>query len=268
MTISFAVTAYNEMSEGRGRGQKIRECIQAAKDHEGVDEIVIVNDGSEDFDQLFGVVLSTQPEKVKLTHNPTNQGVFGNKLEAIARCEGEWVITCDSDNKMDEAYLSRLTTNDLDPSTWYCPSFARPQFDYRELVGDYGLKDIVRISDHPMLGCCLNTGNQTVHRQRFMEVFEEYRGKRFDLMLPNYLNLPDDQRASEHWKQVWNANDSLIFNMEWLSADNRIQVVEDLEYDHHYTPGPDSNYARAPTEKTQLNQALVAELLDRSRKAR
>lgn len=260
--LSFAITAYNEMSEARNHGRRILECIGAAQDHDVIGEIVVVDDGSEDYEQL-GTLMDGQP-KVRLYHNPTNRGVFGNKLEAIARATNEWVITCDSDNQMDRAYLDRVMDADNDPDTWYCPSFAKTHFDYRGLIGQYKLEAIARMLDQPMAGCCLNTGNQTVHRESFMDVFGKYRDQRADLMMPNWLDLGSSIRQDHYWRLVFDANDSFIFNMEWLTAGNTINVMAGLEYDHAYFSGPESNYARAPKEKSQLNEVLTNELRRRS----
>ncbi len=265
MTVSFAVTAFNEMAEENSRGRNILRCITPAHHHDAIDEIVIVDDCSDDFLALRDM-LCNEP-KGTLWRNSSNRGVFGNKLEAVARCNGDWVINCDSDNYMSLEYLALVLTMPKDPDTWYCPSFAKPQFDYRQLVGAYGLGDMTQMFTHPMAGCCMNTGNSIVHRESFMEVFGKFRGKRFDLMLPNYLNRTMEQRTSHYDRLIWDANDSFIFNMEWLTAGKRLQVVPGLEYDHHYSSGPDSNYARAPEEKSRLNELLVAELLKRSREA-
>lgn len=261
MTVSFAVTAFNEMAEENGHGANIKRCIDLAC-HPGIEEIVIIDDASDDFLALQEHL--GMERKVVLGHNATNQGVFGNKLEAIARCSGDWVINCDSDNHMDLNYLDVILNYPTRFDTWYCPSFAKPEFDYRQLVGAYSLGDMTQMFTHPMAGCCMNTGNSVVHRESFMEVFGKFRGERFDLMLPNYLNHATEQRESHRSRLIWDANDSFIFNMEWLTAGKRIQITEGMEYDHHYSSGPDSNYARAPEEKTALNQALVTELLKRS----
>lgn len=261
MTVSFAVTAFNEMSEENNLGGNLTRCIADPVCHPGIDEVVVVDDASDDFPTW--PPLDVQ-RKVRTYTNAANLGVFGNKLMAIARCHGDWVINCDSDNVQNADYLNLVLTMPKDPDTWYCPSFAKPQFDYRQLVGAYSLGDMTQMFTHPMAGCCLNTGNSVVHRESFMEVFGKFRGERFDLMLPNYLNHATNQRESHRSRLIWDANDSFIFNMEWLTAGNKIQVTEGMEYSHYYTSGPSSNYNRAPVEKSVLNEALVAELLKRS----
>lgn len=255
---SFAVTAYNEMSQFGKQGQRLLECISAAQDCEEISEIVIVDDFSGEFLALSDL-LQDQP-KVRLYQNLENFGVFGNKLEAIAKCTGDWVITCDSDNRMGQEYLEHIDELAWRPDTWYCPSLASPNFDYRHLIGLYDLKTLDSVFHKSLFGCCLNTGNQTVHRNSFLSVFDKYRGPRSDLKLPNFLDLSESQRLSQHSKDVFNANDSFIFNMLWLEAGNSLRICPGLEYAHHYTSGKDSNYARAPKEKSVLNSVLMRRL--------
>jgi glycosyltransferase involved in cell wall biosynthesis len=225
-----------------------------------------VDDGSEDFDTLRAHL--NAEEKVRLFHNAQNRGVFGNKLEAIAQCRHSWVINCDSDNYMGLPYLDLAASLAKDPRTWYCPSFAKPEFDYRELVGRWHLANIEELLEKPLAECALNTGNQIVHRKSFMKVFGGYRGRRFDLLQPNYLELPTSERTTHRHRLVYDAKDSLIFNMEWLFAGGTLEIVPGLEYDHYYTSGPESNYARAPEEKDKLNDILIATLRERSREER
>jgi len=256
---SFAVTAFEETCDARRQGRRLLETLAPAQAHEAIDEIVVVDDGSSDYERLGGF-LDGQP-KVNLYHNVENRGVFGNKIEAIARAKGEWVITCDSDNQMGPAFLNTVTALAIDSGTWYCPSFGKPKFDYRHLIGRYNLANIRGIMDKSMFECAMNTGNQTVHRGRFMEVFEKYRGRRADLMMPNWLNLQEGEREKvDPWRLVFDACDSFILNLEWLKAGNRMKIVEGMEYDHYYSGGPESNYARSPKEKEDLSRLLIAEL--------
>lgn len=260
--ISFAVTAFNEMSPGRLGGRRILACIAPAETHPLIDEIVVVDDGSENFAGLEAL-LSSHP-KVRLYQNIPNRGVFGNKIEAVARSSGDWVITCDSDNVMDAAYIDRIVPMVSNPFCWYCPSFARPNFDYRHLVGTYNLAQIGTMLDKPLVACCLNTGNQTVHRPTFLEVFGPYRGNRADLMMPNWLKLPESEREKHYWRLVFDANDSFILNFYWLLAGNQLTITEGMEYEHYYASGPEGNYTRSPIEKEHLGMLLLTELRNAS----
>lgn len=255
--LSLSITAYEETGSPSRYGQGILKCIRPAQEHDAVDEIVVVDDGSADFGKLLEL-LGDQP-KVKLFHNRQNLGVFTNKIEAVARAGNEWVVTCDSDNIMEKSYLDQVVQMQKDPDTWYCPSFAKPRFDYRKLVGTYDRGSVAELLGRPLALCAINTGNQVVHRDSFMTVFGKYLGhKRFDLMLPNYLDLPEAEREEERWWLAYGANDSCILNMLWMFNAGRICLVPGLEYDHYISEDPQgSNFERAPAEKGRVTMKLV-----------
>ena len=260
MTVSFAVTAYEETVKFGPSGiLKILECITPAIFHPGIDEVVVVDDHSTDAVELFEVL--TGMNKVKVHGNSENLGVFGNKVESIASCTSDWVICCDSDNRMDHKFIDKAISNMWSEKYWHCPSFAKPKFDYRPFIGQYNSANIAELVQAPGLsGCLLNTGNQTVNRKAFMEVFGKYRGCRADLMMPNWLGLPEEERRKIHNRIVFDACDSLILNMEWIKSGGVMNVAEGMEYEHYWTGGDESHYNRAPKEKHQLNEILLKEL--------
>ncbi len=255
---SFAITAFEEMSERRGYGKRLLASMRAAQEHPLIQEVVVVDDGSDDWPDLIKH-LQGQP-KLALYHNDVNRGVFVNKIEAIALARNSWVITCDSDNVMDTSYLKHMTEVAGWGNTWYCASFARPRFDYRELCGVYDLQGLTKIFDKKIFPCFFNTGNQTIHHQSFMEVFGKYRQKRADLMMPNYLDLTLTKRQTHYWRMVFDACDSFLLNMKWILAGNEIHIVKGLEYEHHYAEGDAGNYARSPSEKGALGDILLKKL--------
>jgi len=266
VNISFAVTAYEETSHRRQGECRITKCLRSALEHESVTEVVVVNDASDDYYLLYDKI-SGLP-KVKIYQNEENLGVFGNKLESVARCTGNWVICCDSDNVMDDEYITKVVEQiELGQKLakidyWHCPSFAKPKFDYRPFIGEYHLGNIVElVQSGGLSGCLMNTGNQTVNREAFLAVFEKYRGCRADLMMPNWLGITQEERRKRHYRIVFDACDSLIFNMEWLKAGGVLNVVEGLEYEHYWTGSEESHYNRAPKEKHQLNEILLKELV-------
>ncbi len=259
MAHSFVVTAFDEMAPRRGGGQRLLECIRPAQSHPAIGEVVIVDDGSDDYAGLEDLL--DGQDKVRLCRNDTNRGVFGNKLEAIAQADNDWVITCDSDNVMNAKYLDKVTSMPKNWKTWYCSSFAKPRFDYRHLVGDYDLAGLSAIVRHEIFRCFFNTGNQVVQQVAFMSTFGRYRDVRADLAMPNYLDLPSEERETHYWRMVFDACDSFLFNMEWVLDGNRIAIVGGLEYDHRYAVGDEGNYARSPGEKASLGEILYKKLL-------
>lgn len=262
--LSFAVTAYNEMTEPQRFGQRLLDCISAAREHPAVGEIVIVNDGQAGLDELTAI-LKGMP-KVQLFNNDTRQGVFTNKIEAVARCSGDWVINCDSDNVMDTAYIDHVANLERDPMMWYCPTFAKPQFDYRRLAARWHI-DSIRFGgffDAKIAACAINTGNQVVNQTEYMRVLGRFRGvRRFDLMLPNYLGLSEEKRRTEDMHLAYGACDSILLNIEWLKAGGKLEFVKGLEYDHAvHVDASGSNYDRAPVEKERLASILRGRLAE------
>ncbi len=267
MKVSFAVLAYNESDPTRANGERLLRSLSAARKHPDIDEIVVVDDGSDDYPWLQGLL--KEVPGVKLYHNETNLGVFLNKIEVVHWSTGDWVIVSDSDNFKDTMHIDRALSLPLDSDVWYCPSFAKPAFNYRHLIGEYGLKTIGSIHlELSYTRCCMNTGNQFVHRQTFMEVFGQYRGTDYWLDMWRYFpDVDEADRASRYWRQVWDANDSMLFNMLWLYAGKRLAIVEGLEYEHYLCKDDASNYNRSPSEKGILGEALYKELMETGGKA-
>jgi hypothetical protein len=118
----------------------------------------------------------------------------------------EWCILFDSDNVLTKDYIDKLYTLDWDKNTSYQPSFARPNFDYRHLVGVYDNNNISEKIDLPLFDCMLNTQNFFINKSEYVRVWRD--------------------------EQDINGADSIFFNALWISAGNKIQVVDGLEYDH------------------------------------
>jgi len=255
MSVAFGVTAYQEMKPSREYGGRLLRSIRAAQADSRIDEIVIVDDGSDDYVGLETVL--DKEAKVHLFRNHENLGVWGNKIEVVARSTCDWVISCDSDNSMTSEYFD-IVDMTMDPDVRYSPSFARPEFDYRGMVGQFSLGNIATIIDMPLFECVMNTGNLVTHRETFMEVFGRFRGKPMCTTLPNFLGVRRDLLKSDFgkWEAVYNACDSFMFQLLWLLEGKAVEIVSGLEYDHYYTNSDDSNYARAPAEKCDLSRAM------------
>ncbi len=260
LQISLAVTAYQE--EKRGIFTWIGECVAPAAENDMVREITVVNDGTPDYSELAVHLVARVPrDKLKLSQNSWRLHVFGNKLESVYRSTSEWVLLCDSDNIMSPEYYRVLDREcPWNPKIWYCTSFARPSFDYRALCGTWHLGNIRQMGGLEGFGCFVNTGNQFVHRERFLDVFGHLRGKRFDLEQPDYFEA--DDRADEKWLLAYGAQDSFFLMKEWMLAGGLVHCVDGLEYAHRIGGGELSNYDRAPAEKGLLAPVYYLELLD------
>jgi glycosyltransferase involved in cell wall biosynthesis len=254
MKYTFAVTAYQETSARRAHGQLIRRCLSAAQEHPRIAEIVVVDDCSDDTPQLEAIL--AEFSKVKLFRNPRRRRVFGNKLEAVFRSRGEWVINCDSDNYMDAAYIDLAIERAKCPGNWYCPTFARPHFDYRDLVGTYDICDIKEIAEHRAFSCFINTGNNIVNRKEFRYYFESYRGRALKDFMPDFLGIDGTGLTDA----CWDGNDSRILNLIWLRrASGLLTAVRGLEYEHTVSDQP-GNYVECAGDP---RCGQIGELIDK-----
>lgn len=241
---TFAVTAFEEMSLRRGRGLYLRRCLSAAISHLMIDEIIVSNDSPADAEELEELL--TGMPKVRLVHQRENVGAFCNKFDAIAAASNNWVIFCDSDNQMGRDCLDSVTFAVGDPRRLYCPSYARPTFDYRDFLKHPAVLtryDIHQLSLHPMFQALLNTGNWTVHRDLFVSTFEAARhsspSKR--VRVPNLpLHLTGDTLAT---RLIWDANEAATYNYGWLSAGFMMNMVAGMEYYHQSGGGGDGLFA-------------------------
>jgi glycosyltransferase involved in cell wall biosynthesis len=258
MKISFATTAYQESRDGNSRGGNLLRCISPAISHESICEIVVVNDSPEDkgfVDDLLGHL-----PKVRVFHNQQNLGVFLNKIEAICSCTSEWVCMCDSDNYFPPQLLSLLakTCETAREDGWILPSFGKPNFDYRHLAGNWSAGDIGKFLQLPMSQCCLNTGNQTVHRDSFANVFGSMRLKRqWHTEMPNPMRVRNNQLVREEWRLSYNACDSMLLCMTWLQSEGYLSVLPGYQYLHSYDTSDASNFSRAPETKWKLGESLI-----------
>lgn len=206
--ISISITTYN-------RPELTMESFSKVIDHPLIDEIVIVDDRStpENYRKLMGLIQRhPAEEKIKLTRNSENLGMSLNKKEAVSKAKNEWVVLLDSDNVIDETYVSSITEDILDPRTIYTPSFAKPDFDFREFEGmfinKHNAKDFLK---NKMFRCFLNCCNYLVNREKYLEVY------RYD---------PNIKEA-----------DTIHFNTLWLQAGYSFYFVPGMTYFHRKHEG-------------------------------
>lgn len=238
MKTTFAVTCYNEGL--RGNYQWLLECLREPLIHRDIDEVLIYDDGSADPRELMNHLPSDG--KVTTVFGGTNMGVYAAKIEAIHHSSGDWVITMDSDNRMEKGTMDALISEarNAPRNAWILPSFAMPLFNYESLVGEWTIDNIHRaIGIHPF-DCWINTGNQTVNRREFMCVFEDHRG---DV-------LTDAEGAT----------DSTMLNDRWLRCGGILRCPSWFKYHHRVGTGKASNYVRAPHDKTRLQKDIIYKL--------
>lgn len=181
-------------------------CFKKVLDDERVGEVVITDDCSDDgsFERLKDYYSNN--DKVNIYRNDSRKKVHGNKHEAIKQATHDWCILFDSDNTISKEYLDIIFALDWDEKTAYQPSFAKPIFDYRSLVGIYDKENTKHNVNLPFFECMLNTQNFFINRNNYLSTWEN--------------------------KEEINGADSIFFNYLWLKAGNKIYVVKDLEYEH------------------------------------
>lgn len=168
MKLTLAITTYN-------RPQMTIESFVKVLDDPRITEIIILDDHSEIDNWLELQALVPKNNKIQLYSNPENVGMAVNKMRAIRMATNEWVILFDSDNVIDVKYLDALERHaQWIKSIIYCPSFARPAFDYREIfsVEDYTLQWALA---QPNIDQFLNTCNYVVHRDTYLSNWKEDR---------------------------------------------------------------------------------------------
>ena len=84
-----------------------------------------------------------------------------------------------------------------------------------------------------------------------MGVFERYRNRRSDLVIPNYI----DEKEPGVWCEFVKHCDAPVSNYLWLRAGNRLEIVSGLKYSHHDS-GPGSSWAKGPKGKIRMVRAL------------
>lgn len=262
MSLTLAITAFRETQRSDCRW--LLESIEPALVSDAVDEVLVVDDGSEDWDETVAVLAELNDPKLNLFHFGTNQCVFGAKIASVCHSTSDWVQLCDSDNIMGIDHLMRVRelTRTGDCNVWYSASYAKPVFDYRHLASDvpYTMREFAGLIGQARFDCLANTGNQCVNRVVFDNLFRRFLGKKTHLEFPSdWLNVPDmPLKDSEDYRQTFNALDSFLLNLFWLRHGGRIHVVPGLEYFHRVTEKKqDSNYNRAPDYKDRFGRHLI-----------
>lgn len=204
MKLTLAITTHN-------RYEMLLESFSGVIDDPRIDEILIMDDCS---DEVYWNKIKELPkfnQKIKVVRQAQNRGMSVNKRDAVFHSRNEWVILFDSDNIIGRDYLDALSGVMWFSDIIYCPSFAKPQFDYRKyelLTFDkYHKPDL---SD-PMLNCLFNTCNYVVSREKYLETWQEN----------NQVGCADT---------IW-------FNYLWLKSGYKFHVVPNMHYHHRVHPG-------------------------------
>lgn len=226
--ISLCLTTYN-------RSDLVVRAISQIINHPNIDEIVIVDDASEEYhyQQLKRLLVQVGNPKVKLYRNQTNADCYKNKKISVELASNEWVIIFDSDNIINDSYIDKLLTiQQWDSNTIYAPSFAKPHFNYTSFNDIFLYKgNIGNFSRATGFDALINTCNYFVNKENYILVHN-------DLINPH-------------------AADTCYFNLCWIKAGFTILVVPGLEYQHMVHDG--SHYKEHNHKSNDLFIKLIQE---------
>ena len=164
MNLSLCITTFN-------RFELLKESYAQVIDDPRISEIIIVDDCSTE-PGIKEKVNSLAGGKVKVFHQAQNRGMSRNKADAISYASNEWCIIFDSDNVITPDYLDAIPVY-LSSDTIYCPSFAKPEFDFRFHEGKfYDQKKSAREIRLDGYNVAMNCCNYLVHRDTYMAVYK------------------------------------------------------------------------------------------------
>jgi len=226
--ISLCITTWNRVE------MTVHSFLDVIND-ERISEIVISDDASdmEVFKELKSIT-DIFP-KIKLHRNLTNQDCYRNKYTTISLAKEDYCIILDSDNKIDKKYIDKIYEQEWDEETLLAPSWAMPNFDYREYSGvilDKG--NINHYLPLNMLETCLNTMNYFVNKNKYLEVWDG----------------SIDPVTS----------DSLFQNYNWIKNGYKIHILEGLWYSHLVHSG--SHYQNNVVRTGDFHQKLLQKIRD------
>lgn len=191
--------------------QFIIKSIQNVIDDERISQIIINDDCSDDFDQLFLNLKSLKSSKIEIISNEINLKAFKNKYECVKRATNDWIILLDSDNIIDKEYLDIIYQQKWDIKTILCPELALPNFKFTRFVQHSTIgsanSDLFHLFQYDAL---LNTGNYFFNRKEYITKYNDFQ---FD----PYLTI---------------GLDVIYFNTQWILNGNYLKVVKDLKYQH------------------------------------
>lgn len=210
MKLTLSITVYN-------RYEMLLESFAGVIDDDRIDEILIMDDCSKDEYWKKIQELPKFNPKIKVCRQLQNRGMSVNKRDAVFNSKNEWVILGDSDNKFDKHYLDALEVrtikynNHMYPTTIYCPSFAKPSFDYRKYEGiTFGKANIPPLNEAEC-NCLFNTCNYVVNREFYLSVWQENKEMK--------------------------GTDTIWFNYLWIKKGYGFHVVKNMHYFHRVHDG-------------------------------
>lgn len=171
-----------------------------------VDEIVIQDDCTSDYDKLKNY----ESENIKVFQNKKRLSPLLSRPNLVSNCKNDWILLMDSDNFLESNIFDIIPKLSLENSFIYCPSFAKPNFDFRKYSDikidiNFAKKHFEDLS----LQIFLNTGNYLIHKDTYLNV-------------SNFIEK----------KYAYYTVDVIYFNFLFLSLGNFLYCTPKFEYEH------------------------------------
>jgi hypothetical protein len=183
-----------------------------------ISEIIICDENGYDYEKIMNIYgeYINNNDNFKLYKNDVILGVFKNKLKVASFASSKYIALIDSDNFCDKDYFLTVkkyiitNQNSFSESVILSPSFAKPNFNYKNVENTIVTKQNVAniFHDYSVL---LNTGNFVISK-----------------------NISINMTYDESILFYITACDVLYFNLLAFQQFNdcQIHVVKDLEYTH------------------------------------
>lgn len=199
-----------------------------------IGEVVISDDCSTDGSYALLLKRFEKESKVRVVRNVKNFDCYKNKVLAVTRCKNEWVVLFDSDNTITTSYLDALyKLPHWKTDTFYCPTFAKPHFDYRNLTGmRMNRSNVSSCASLKGFDCALNTANYFVPRRNYVDVW--------------------DDSLDPH------TSDTIFQAFNWLKAGGQLEFVQGLEYFHRVHEG--SHYKQNVHKTGDVHRRILVNL--------
>lgn len=232
MEISVAIPYHGD------RGKWTRQTLYYCQSVPQIREIVITKEPKSIFRP--GII----NRKVKIYENEKRLYVFRNKVNAVKKCNSEWVMLIDSDNVIAQFYVKpfiRLPKHDN--NTIYCPEVGHPKLIYSDFLGEnIDLETAVRNFHRKDFDMLLNTMNYVVHRKTWLNALEDALNDEYEPM----------------------SADSTWINYNCMKNGMVMQVVKGMLYLHNIHGGSfyKQNAAKGVMENEKIREMMRADIAE------
>ena len=240
--ISCAIPYYNN-------SRYIVETLHWIIKDDRINEIIICDDDSNDFDILLNILKKIRSPKCRIYKNDKNLGVYLNKLKSVNLCNNHWVILLDSDNVIQKSYIDSLekeypwSKNVIYTPVWAktFPGLPSPKLNWTKYENNLiDTSNILELLSDRGVHCLMNNCNYFINKDEYM--------KCVTLNSNNY-----DQK-------LISCVDSMTLFTDWILCGNKVKVVKDMIYYHRLHS--DSNYNKADKTKKDLwKETLFSDIL-------